>query len=418
MSDKVQITIKNKVGEKYADLQTKIVTPSKETQVITADEGYYGLREVIVSPPTVDGDSLLEAINSIKNNVDEVKSDIENSVNNINANIDGAKNNIENSVKTNLDNAETNINLNILNAETSINNKISSVETSINSNIDETEKTIINSIANSLDMKNVVLKVAEESKKWDLCEHLFSSYVFNESLEALADLGYEVEFIKPYDQYGELFRSPVSMFVGNYKITKLPKLIFNVYCNNGNRNIQSGSVFNGCNALKEVDVTFRTNQCSYSLESIFSNCTSLKKVTMKFRDNSEVYNWNNAFYNCTALETIDGTIRIKNKFSIDGTPTANNMFYNCYKLTNVTFGVIYANIKIGSGSTYGHLLTIDSLLSACRAMISGKTLTVGTANLEKLATVYVDSTGYQVDSSTEGAITVAQYMANKSCSLA
>lgn len=31
MSDKVQITIKNKVGEKYADLQTKIVTPSKET---------------------------------------------------------------------------------------------------------------------------------------------------------------------------------------------------------------------------------------------------------------------------------------------------------------------------------------------------------------------------------------------------
>ena len=54
MSEKVQITIKNKVGEKYADLQTKIVTPSKETQVITPDDGYYGLKEVIVNPPEID----------------------------------------------------------------------------------------------------------------------------------------------------------------------------------------------------------------------------------------------------------------------------------------------------------------------------------------------------------------------------
>ena len=66
MSDKVQITIKNKVGEKYADLQTKIVTPSKETQVITADEGYYGLREVIVGANAIDGDLLANEINDMK----------------------------------------------------------------------------------------------------------------------------------------------------------------------------------------------------------------------------------------------------------------------------------------------------------------------------------------------------------------
>lgn len=66
MSDKVQITIKNKVGEKYADLQTKIVTPSKETQVITADEGYYGLREVIVGAQVVDTESISEDIDSMK----------------------------------------------------------------------------------------------------------------------------------------------------------------------------------------------------------------------------------------------------------------------------------------------------------------------------------------------------------------
>lgn len=71
MSDKVQITIKNKVGEKYADLQTKIVTPSKETQIITADEGYYGLREVIVGAPVVDIDLLANEINSMKESITE-----------------------------------------------------------------------------------------------------------------------------------------------------------------------------------------------------------------------------------------------------------------------------------------------------------------------------------------------------------
>lgn len=76
MSDKVQITIKNKVGEKYADLQTKIVTPSKETQVITADEGYYGLREVIVGANSIT-DELIEAVNGFSTEVFDERLDRE-----------------------------------------------------------------------------------------------------------------------------------------------------------------------------------------------------------------------------------------------------------------------------------------------------------------------------------------------------
>ena len=76
MSDKVQITIKNKVGEKYADLQTKIVTPSKEIQVITADEGYYGLREVIVGANAIT-DELIEAVNGFSNEVFDERLDRE-----------------------------------------------------------------------------------------------------------------------------------------------------------------------------------------------------------------------------------------------------------------------------------------------------------------------------------------------------
>lgn len=71
MSEKVQITIKNKVGEKYADLQTKIITPSKETQVVTPDEGYYGLREVVVSPPVIDGEEIINKVNEISETLSE-----------------------------------------------------------------------------------------------------------------------------------------------------------------------------------------------------------------------------------------------------------------------------------------------------------------------------------------------------------
>lgn len=68
MSNPIEIEIVNPNVPTH-NLQTKIVTPSKETQVITADEGYYGLREVIVGAPVIDGDSLLEAINGISNEV-------------------------------------------------------------------------------------------------------------------------------------------------------------------------------------------------------------------------------------------------------------------------------------------------------------------------------------------------------------
>lgn len=62
--DLVEISIVGKVAEKSADLQRKIITPTKETQVVTPDEGYYGLSEVIVSPPTIDGDEILKAVNN------------------------------------------------------------------------------------------------------------------------------------------------------------------------------------------------------------------------------------------------------------------------------------------------------------------------------------------------------------------
>ena len=80
MSEKVQITIKNKVGEKYADLQTKIVTPSKETQVITPDDGYYGLKEVIVNPPEIDGETIIDKISNKLTETNQSINDLNNNL--------------------------------------------------------------------------------------------------------------------------------------------------------------------------------------------------------------------------------------------------------------------------------------------------------------------------------------------------
>ena len=68
MSNPIEIEIVNPNIPTH-NLQTKIVTPSKETQVITADEGYYGLREVIVGAPVIDGDVLLEAIDKFSTEI-------------------------------------------------------------------------------------------------------------------------------------------------------------------------------------------------------------------------------------------------------------------------------------------------------------------------------------------------------------
>lgn len=90
----------------------------------------------------------------------------------------------------------------------------------------------------------------------------------------------------------------------------------------------------------------------------------------------------------TNLETIIGEINLLNATKVP------SMFYDCTNLTSLTLKNIKVSLQIGSGTSWGHLLTLESLLNTIKELhtntgTSTLTLTMGSANTAKLADVYV-----------------------------
>ena len=142
--------------------------------------------------------------------------------------------------------------------------------------------------------------------------------------------------------------------------------------------------------------------------------------------------WGSMFYGCTNLVTIE-------EVDLRSATTVSYIFYNCTSLTNLVAKNIKVNLQVGSGTNYGHLLTVDSLVGLCyelRDTGSTKTLTVGSANLAKLASVYVRSIDItdamraeddlideklpfeRCESTDEGATLIADYVVLKNWKLA
>ena len=106
-----------------------------------------------------------------------------------------------------------------------------------------------------------------------------------------------------------------------------------------------------------------------------------------------------------------------------------SMFYNCSSLTNLTLYNIRKSITIGSGTSWGHLLTVDSLVHTIQelcAASSSQTLTMGSANLNKIANIYckvIDGSNEKkpmelCESTDEGAMTLTAYANMKNWNLA
>jgi hypothetical protein len=119
---------------------------------------------------------------------------------------------------------------------------------------------------------------------------------------------------------------------------------------------------------------------------LFYNCAKLTKIELTNTQNITGLSY--AFSGCTSLTDV-GVIDARNI-------TDNNSggaFGNCVNLTRLKIMNCRVNITIGSGTSYGHLIVVEDLISIvyhlCKVLGSTRTLTVGSANLEKLANVYV-----------------------------
>lgn len=165
---------------------------------------------------------------------------------------------------------------------------------------------------------------------------------------------------------------------------------------------------------------------------MFEQCNDSNFTDISFLKTTKGENFNSMFNSCSCITRIS-EIDLRNAKSV------SNMVNGCTKLTDLVVKNIKINLQIGSGTSWGSKLTIDSLVNAIYELHNvgeSRTLTVGTANLEKLANVYVkliDITDEMraedefidaklpfvvCDSTDEGAILITDYVGEKNWTLA
>lgn len=170
------------------------------------------------------------------------------------------------------------------------------------------------------------------------------------------------------------------------------------------------------------------------MNDMFGSCQKLISLNLDSFDTSNVTDANYMFQSCKLLETISNLNLIKAK-------SVNVMFNNCYALKNLTVYNIKKSFIIGSGTTYGTLLTLDSLVHTIQQLwdltgSTSQTLTMSTTSKELIANVYVklvEPTAEQIEadpnitskkpcivceSTDECAMTITEYATSKNWAIA
>lgn len=187
----------------------------------------------------------------------------------------------------------------------------------------------------------------------------------------------------------------------------------------------TGKFFYYCKNITKIPDNFDWSKIT-DWTCAFSECSNLLEIKPK---NMVFLNTASAvFYSCTSVKTIEG-------FDFTNVSYVNEPFTNCKKLENLMMYNIKVSLVIGSGTSWGHLLTLESLINTCKECIkqsATRKLTVGTANLAKLADVYVrfvDRNQTEIAEGEKGevvvceadnndAMTIQEYMSLKNWTLA
>jgi hypothetical protein len=180
--------------------------------------------------------------------------------------------------------------------------------------------------------------------------------------------------------------------------------------------------------LIKYDVT----ENATSAGQMYQQCDSSGFTAIPLSDMRKVQRANYFAYFCYYLKTIPA-------LDFRELTTCTEAFRNCSALKEVWIKNIKCNMTIGSGNAYGHLLTVESLIHLIyqlRDTGSSKTFTIGNANLDKLANVYVrlveitdemraeddlidEKLPFEVCESTdEGAIQIVEYAKLKNWNIA
>lgn len=192
--------------------------------------------------------------------------------------------------------------------------------------------------------------------------------------------------------------------------------------------------FQYCNKLENLSPIDASS--AVTLYFAFTNCQKIKTITINNTNN--VTSFYGTFNDCPALETIDGVLNM-----IKAT-TLQSIFANCKALKNVTLKNIKQNLQIGSGTTWGHLLTNASLLNTAQelwdntdsALGGTRTLTMSATSKTNIQSIYVkliDVTDEMIAndeyisnkkpcvecaSTDEGAMTLEEYILSKGWAIA
>ena len=168
-------------------------------------------------------------------------------------------------------------------------------------------------------------------------------------------------------------------------------------------------MFNNCSSLTTIPQMDTSNVTN--MAGMFDGCSSL--TTIPQMDTSSVTDMYTMFNNCSSLTTIP-------QMDTSSVTNMTGMFSNCSSLTNLDLRNIRRNLQIGSARSWGHLLTVDSLVNTIKELVtqtSYNTLTMGTANHEKIANLYckiIDDTDPKktmelCERTEEGAMTLIDY---------
>ena len=104
-------------------------------------------------------------------------------------------------------------------------------------------------------------------------------------------------------------------------------------------------MFNGCSALKSLDLTnFNTAKVT-DMSFMFNGCSALTSLDLTKFNTAKVVNMGNMFYGCSALTSLDLT-----NFNTAKVVNMNNMFYGCSALTTIYASDKFVTDNVSNGS--------------------------------------------------------------------